>query len=170
VATRRRVSVNKINLLLDIGIGVAFVIEEDIHWTGIFNHQMLGLAFGAALIVHLVLHWKWVVTITRKFFKNFYHTSRVRYVLNVAIFVDMLIATISGILISRNLLSIPMSLQAFLVWGRLHFITSEFALILIGLHVIIHWKWILVTIRRYLFPWLRLPVRISTFISHLQAK
>src|SRR5579885_3169844 len=121
---RRRISVNKINLLLDIGIGVVFVIEEQIHWTGIFNHQMLGLAFGAALVVHLVLHWRWVVTITRTFFKNFYHSSRVRYALNVAVLVDMFIATLSGILISRNLISIPMSFQAFIVWGRLHSITS----------------------------------------------
>lgn len=144
----RRISINKVNLLLDIGIGVAFVVEEEIHWTGIFNHQILGLAFGAALIVHLVLHWRWVVTLTRQFFKHFYHNSRVRYVLNLAIFIDMLIATISGILISRNLLNIPMSFQSFIVWGRLHFITSELAIILIGLHVIVHWKWILVSIRR----------------------
>jgi hypothetical protein len=163
----RRISVNKINLLLDIGIGVAFVVEEQIHWTGIRNHELLGLAFGAALIVHLVLHWKWVVAITQKFFQNFYHTSRVRYVLNVAIFLDMLIATISGILISRNLIAIPMSFQMFILAGRLHFITSELGIILIGLHVIIHWKWLLVSIRRYIFPWLRLPAKL---IFHQQTK
>ena len=83
----------------------------------------------------------------------------------------MLLAVVSGVLISRNLmLNIPMSFQAFVAWGRLHFISSELGLILIGLHVIIHWKWILVSIRKYLFSWHKVPAKLSALISNFQAK
>jgi hypothetical protein len=171
VATKRRISIHKVNLLLDIGIGIAFIVEEQIHWTGIRNHELLGLAFGLALLVHIALHWRWVVTITRHFFRNFFHQSRLRYALNVTIFSAMLVAVVSGVLISRMLtINIPMSFQALLVWGRLHSISSELGLILIGLHVVIHWKWILVSIRKYLIPWHRLSARVSARISNFQAK
>ncbi len=59
MAIKRRISIHKVNLLLDIGIGIAFIVEEQIHWTGIRNHELLGLAFGLALLVHIALHWRW---------------------------------------------------------------------------------------------------------------
>ncbi|MCC7452041.1 MAG: hypothetical protein IT324_31840 [Anaerolineae bacterium] len=99
--TKWKINPTKVNLFLDPAIALAFVVELEEHFTGIRIHELLGLAFGAAFIVHIVLHWRWIVGVTRHFFKRLFHESRLNYVLNIALFIDMLVATVTGILIAH---------------------------------------------------------------------
>ncbi len=147
---------SKINLFLDIGIALAFAIEMEERFTGLRNHELLGLAVGAALIVHIILHWSWIVNVTRRFFKMLFHSSRLNYVLNIALFVDMLVAVVSGIVISRTL---GLNLQNFgagFNWQSIHILSSEMSLVIVALHVAVHWKWIAAHSKKYLFS-VRLP-------------
>jgi hypothetical protein len=167
IKSRGKISPNKINLLLDLGIALAFVVEMEEHFTGLRNHELLGLAFGAALIVHIVLHWRWVLGVTRHFFQKLIHESRLNYLLNLALFVDMIVIVVTGIAISRTLgISFGLDRAAQMGWQRLHILTSELSLILVGLHVAMHWKWILTHARKYLFS-VRLPRRKPTTDSAL---
>lgn len=60
--TRKRTSRTKLNFLIDIIIFTAFLVAMDPRLTGIAIHEWLSIAFGAAIIVHLLLHWQWRAT------------------------------------------------------------------------------------------------------------
>ena len=140
---------NKLNLYLDLMLLIAFVIEMEEHFTGLHNHELLGLAFGIAIVIHVALHWNWVVSITKRFFSKVFHESRLNYVLNIALFVDMAVIVVTGVLISRTIglrISVSQAVEP------LHLLSSYLSLVLIGLHVALHWKWIVTHTQKYLFP------------------
>ena len=158
VAPKRAFKFNspKLNLFLDIGLALAFVVEMERHFTGLRNHELIGVAMGVALLIHLVLHWKWVWNVSKTFFKNLFHSSRLSYVLNIALLIDLGVIIVTGILISKTLgLNLGVVQSSQMTFKSLHVLASNFSLILVGTHVAIHWKWIISNSKKYL-------LRIST--------
>jgi hypothetical protein len=141
------------NLLLDIGLAFLFVIAMEVYFTGVPLHEWLGLLFTMLFGIHIIWHWQWIVGVTRTFFKKLLHESRLNYVLNAALLVDMLVLTVTGIVISHSLgFELSLSSSASLSWVTLHALSAELSLILIALHIALHWRWILTNTRKYLFP------------------
>ncbi len=149
VATpKKKINRTKWNVFLDLALVFAFVVEMEERFSGLPMHEVLGLVFGGGLILHIILHWDWVVSTTRTLFKKIVHESRLNYVLNFALYVDLLVVTITGIGISRTLrlnLAVPHN------WETLHIVSSELSLVLIGLHIAMHWKWIMTNVPKYIF-------------------
>lgn len=134
---------NKLNLFLDLALVVIFVCESEMRFTGLRNHELFGLAFGLIILVHLVLHWRWIVTITKTFFRSLLHQSRLNYVLNLALFLDAATMVLTGIVISHTLgLNLGIDTHSGFPWERIHILSAELSLIIVALHVGIHWKWI----------------------------
>ncbi|MFN8376458.1 MAG: DUF4405 domain-containing protein [Anaerolineae bacterium] len=142
---------SKLNLFVDLVMALAFVTVMELRFTGLQIHELLGLAIAVAFLTHIILHWRWVVSVTLRFFKQLFHESRLNYVLNLALFVDLFIATLSGIVISRTLGLDFGSFERALPWERLHTLTADFSLMLVALHVALHWKWIVSHSKKYLF-------------------
>lgn len=146
-----KLNTTKLNLFLDIGLALAFVVELERHFTGLRNHELIGVGIGIALVIHLVLHWKWVWNITKSFFRNLFHSSRLSYVLNTLLLVDMGVIIVTGILISETLgLQLGIDRSAQQTFKSLHILGSNFSLLLVGSHVAIHWKWILSNTKKYI--------------------
>ena len=95
----------KTNLMLDLSIFVAFLAVATPKLTGMTIHEWLALAFGAAVLVHLLFHWDWIISVGKTFFKKLLHQSRLNFVVNVIFLVTMTATMLSGILISKNILS-----------------------------------------------------------------
>ncbi|MCA9904445.1 MAG: DUF4405 domain-containing protein [Anaerolineae bacterium] len=151
----RKLNKTRINVFLDLCLTVIFLVEMEEHFTGLPLHEVLGLVFAAAFSLHIILHWDWVVSITRTFFRKLLHESRLNYILNVLLFADMLFVTVSGVLISRTLglnLQLSESLEGIL--RPIHMIGAELVLMLVAAHVALHWKWIMTNGGKYLFGWL----------------
>ncbi|MGB1252775.1 MAG: cytochrome b/b6 domain-containing protein [Candidatus Promineifilaceae bacterium] len=139
------------NYWLDVFLFFAFVIDMNTHFTGIPIHEWLGVAFGIALIYHLMLHWKWIVSVTQRLFKKLPNTQRIRYLVDLALFVDMVIIVITGFWISRAVMpqvGLPTSSNHF--FEELHHISAELAPIFVGLHLALDWKWIVTNTKKYL--------------------
>ena len=62
----------KTNLYVDIAILVGFLVAYEPALTGVAVHEWLSLAFASAVILHLLLHWDWVVQVTLKFFRKLF--------------------------------------------------------------------------------------------------
>ena len=81
----------KLNYLVNIGLVISFFIcfiTGLIKWPGIIKiigisayeilhfrnislfHDWSGLIMGLLVLVHLVLHWNWIVSVTKSFFKK----------------------------------------------------------------------------------------------------
>ncbi|MEZ4679403.1 MAG: DUF4405 domain-containing protein [Caldilineaceae bacterium] len=131
------------NLWVDIALFLMFIIDMNTHFTGIPIHEWLGIVFGGALVYHLLLHWSWISSTTRKVFRKLPTIQRIRYVVDLLFFVVMVIVVASGIWISRAALpAIGLALAPSRFWSGLHHVTSELVIFLVGLHVALSWSWL----------------------------
>lgn len=148
--TQKRVSPTTVNYLIDIIIFLAFLVAMDPHSTGIALHEWLSIAFAAAIITHLLLHWSWLVGITRRLFGRITGEARMNYILNWLFFVDMTIIMFTGILISEAVLpTLGLSAAHSFAWRSLHDLSANLALPILGLHVALHWRWIVNTTKNF---------------------
>jgi Domain of unknown function (DUF4405) len=140
------------NLLVDGTIFVGFLLATDPHATGQAIHEWLGIAFGVGIITHLLLHWKWIVNVVKRFFSRLPGQVRINALLNSLLFSAMTLIIFSGIMISKVVLStFGLTGQHDGIWRVVHSTATNIALLLMGLHVALHWKWIVNALKRYLW-------------------
>lgn len=151
LTTNRSVlSKTKLNLILDIALFVAFLIVYQAKATGVTAHEWLGIGIGAAFIVHILLHWQWVASITQRFFRKIKTEPRINYILNAGLFVCFTTSIFSGLMISHAVLPfLGLEAAGSAFWKSLHFTSSDVSVWLVALHVALHWRWIVNAVKRY---------------------
>lgn len=149
--TGRRLNRTKTDLMVDAAIFVAFLIAGAPKLSGLAVHEWLGVALGAGILTHLLLHWQWIVGITQKFFGRVSGMARINYLLDLALFVDMVVLIFSGLAISKIAMpALGVQLAEGGAWKMLHHTTADAAVMIVGLHVALHWSWIVKTGKKYL--------------------
>jgi hypothetical protein len=153
-ATGKKLNRTKADLIVDMLIFGAFLIVAAPQFSGMAVHEWLGVAFGAGILTHLLLHWQWIVGITKKFFGRVQTSARINYLLNLLLFADMVILIFSGLAISKVAMPALGAQSAQIaesgLWKGLHHTTADAAVLLIGLHVALNWSWIMKTSQKYL--------------------
>lgn len=141
---------NKVNWAIDLAIFVAFLVTTAPRFSGIAIHEWLSIAFGAAIVAHLLLHWQWIVQITRRLFAKVAWHSRLNYLLNWLLFLDMTVLIFTGLMVSESALPL-FGLQMWHggAWMRLHRLIADFSVFVIGLHLALHWSWIVKMAQRF---------------------
>ncbi len=141
----------KTKLWLDVLIFVAFLVTMDPHSSGIAIHEWLSLAMIATLTIHLLLSWDWIVEISKRFLGKVGGQNRINYIVNWLLFIDGTMIMISGIMISEVVLPV-MGIQfpADFAWRRLHDMSANIGLLLLGIHTALHWSWIVIAFNKYL--------------------
>jgi len=147
--TSAQPSRNTTNLIVDSVIFLAFLVAMAPRFSGMLIHEWLGMAFGAAIITHILLHWQWVVEVTKRFIRTAQWSARINYILNVLLFIDITLVIFSGVLISQEALpQLGIQLAAGGIWRGLHTTTANLFLPLIGLHIALHWLWVVNMVKR----------------------
>jgi hypothetical protein len=132
-----------------MAIFVAFLVATAPRLSGLAIHEWLSIAFGAAIVTHLLLHWTWIVQVARRFFGKISWMARLNYILNSLLFIAMTVVIVTGLLISEEalpLFGIRFAHDA--LWLQLHRQATDLTVLIIGLHVALHWRWIVNTTRR----------------------
>lgn len=152
----KKTSKTALNLFLDVALLLVLFLVYEVKATGEAIHEWLGLGIALVMIVHILLHWEWVVSITRRFFAQMKTEPRLRYILNAAIFIGFVTIIFTGLMISRTVLPL-IGLQGTnsQFWKWLHFQAADVTFTLTALHIALHWQWIVNAVKRYLI----LPVR-----------
>jgi hypothetical protein len=161
---------SKIHLVVDaIALAVFLVVFKPV-MTGLAIHEWLGLAFAGVLIVHILLHWKWVISITTRFFKKLSHSARLNYLINALLFIAFTVAVFSGLMISETVMPFfGFQVRHAQVWRGLHELSADLTLWLVGLHFALHWRWIVNNGVRFIFaPIGRLLVRRKLHLSEIR--
>lgn len=141
----------KVNLALDAAIFAAFLVATAPRFTGIAIHEWLSIAFGGTVVVHLLLHWQWLAATTRRFFSKPMRQQRVYYALNALIFVSVTLVMFTGLMISEAALPLfGIRAPREGAWRTLHALSSDASVVLLGLHVALHWRWIVGTFNRFI--------------------
>ena len=141
----------KTKLWLDIIIFVAFLVTMDPRSSGIAIHEWLSLAMLAALTLHLLLSWDWITNISQRFLGKLGTQNRINYILNWLLFIDGTLLIVSGVMISEVAMPfLGIRLPEGFAWRRLHDMSANLGLLMLGLHTALHWSWIVNTFSRYL--------------------
>ena len=149
-AGRRRILARtRLDFWLDALLLVAFTLAYSLGFTGIAAHEWLGIGLGVVLLVHLTLHWDWVVRTTQKLLRR---GGRERFIwlVNLLLLVCMTLCIASGILISEVALPyLGITLPASFFWRQMHDTTATLTLILVPIHAALRWRWIVGVARRF---------------------
>lgn len=148
---RNTASQTKTKLWLDVLIFIAFLVTMDPHSSGLAVHEWLSLAMIGTMIIHLLLNWDWIVQISKRFLGRVGGQNRINYILNWLLFIDGTMIMISGIMISEVALpALGIQLPVGFAWRRLHDMSANIGLLLLGVHAALHWGWIVNAFSRYL--------------------
>ena len=136
---------NTFKIIFDVVMTFGIVLLYKKNVLGLGFHELAGIAICVLFIVHNLINRKWIAAVTKNLFsKTTPVKTRIEYIVDVLLCLAFLGVLITGIGISKTYLSA----LAFLgnkgkIW---HFFFSGCALILTGIHVGLHWKWISGTI------------------------
>ncbi len=137
---------NKTNWIMDVILFSIFVIAFWMDLTGMALHQWLGVGIAALTLLHLTLHWKWVVTVTTRFFGRTSNQARLYYLVDFFLLGGLATITLTGLLLS-TWLNLPLTSYAF--WRSLHVYASVIALAAVVLKIGLHWRWIITTTKKH---------------------
>ncbi|MGB7540006.1 MAG: twin-arginine translocation signal domain-containing protein [Anaerolineales bacterium] len=116
--------------------------------TGLALHEWLGVGAIALAAWHLIAHWKWVETVSLRFFSRTSGQARIYYIADLGVMLGFLMILITGLLISTWL---DLPLYDFAAWSHIHRMVSVFTLGMVVLKLILHWRWVASATRRYAF-------------------
>ncbi|AET68176.1 hypothetical protein Desor_2627 [Desulfosporosinus orientis DSM 765] len=135
---------NYIKLTLDIVIVLLFTLLYNVRvFGGLAFHEMVGLGIGALFMVHILLNWQWVLKVTQRLFdRSLPGKIRFGYCLNILLLFSMAFTIISGLMISKVLFPGFAGVNG-RVFRGLHSSIPYVTLVLVGVHLGLHWQWIM---------------------------
>jgi hypothetical protein len=153
---RRAAARTRLDFWFDAVLLLGYTLAYSYGFTGIAIHEWLGIGLGLALLLHLALHWDWVIRETRRLLRPG-GPDKLIWAVNLALLVAMTLCVASGIVISRVALpEVGINSLGGPFWERLHVLSAEVTLGLVPVHVALRWRWIVRVGRRLL---LRRPGR-----------
>lgn len=134
---------------LDILMTVGMILLMNLFVTGVLLHEILGLFLFLLIIIHNLLNYQWIRAVTRNFFRPAIRTkTRIMYFLNLLLFISMAVTMVTGILISKELFQFSLEGNQTRLASALHKSTAYISLILISIHIGMHWSTIMTKVRK----------------------
>ena len=126
-------------IYLDVAIFVLFILVMSFHFLPRILHEILGVAMAAVVFVHLVLNRHWIFSLVRG-----NRTSRKNFsiLINFLLLVSFLVTLVTGIFISNYVFIdfVSLELRRNVTIHLLHHSVSYLMMILIGVHLGLHWQ------------------------------
>jgi cytochrome b561 len=146
---RKQNSQNTVNAIVDSAIFLIFLVVEAPRFSGLTLHEWLGIAIGAGIIAHVLLHTQWIIEISKRFFGKAQWSARINYIVNLLLLIDIVMLIFTGVMISEVVVPfLGISLTQNDSWRSMHGVTANLFLILVALHVALHWQWYLNFVKR----------------------
>jgi thiosulfate reductase cytochrome b subunit len=149
----QRQNKTQVNWIWDAILIGAFALLMEPDFSGLTLHEWGGLVMGAALVIHVILHWKWVVNVTRRIFQSVNTQVRIKYWVDAGLAISFLTIILTGIAISTTLNTaaiLGLSASLLDVARQVHFLSTDLTLVLVAVHMALSWKWIVNTTQRTL--------------------
>jgi len=124
---------------------IAFLLLMDPRsFYGLVFHEWAGLIIGLFFILHKILDWGWIKKVTVSFFRNTTWRARLNYFLDVILLAGLVLMILSGIAIARTIDFDWLNLGgSSMFWRVMHTSSSLISLVLFGIHLGLHWNWVL---------------------------
>lgn len=148
--TKKKTS--KVRVWVDLLFFTLMVLVLIPQTTGIPVHEWGSFIIILPFFLHLVINWNWIATNSVKFLSKKGKKTRFDYVLNWSLYLFMIVITVSGIVISEAalpLLGIHFAPDPF--WTQIHNVSATLFMLLFGIHIALHWRWILGALGQFKF-------------------
>lgn len=131
-------------MLFDLIMTILLVFLMDTFTTGLMLHEILGLLLGVFFIIHKLLHYKWIKSVALRLFDpTVKKKAKFLFAVDFLLLVGVTVILVTGIGISRELFGLADSNHALALWVALHHCAAYGSLILISVHIGLHWSSIL---------------------------
>ena len=143
---------SKTRVILDLFFFILMIAVLIPQSTGIDIHEWLSFLILIPFFLHLMINWNWIAINTKKLFKKQLRKTKFDYFFNWILYIDMLLVTVSGIVISESALpaiGITFNINPF--WTIIHNASATLFIVLLGIHLALHWKWIVTTLQKLKF-------------------
>jgi hypothetical protein len=137
---------NIVKFILNLSLAVVMLLLMDPRsFYGISFHEWAGLVIALFFILHKILNWGWIKKVTVGFFGKAPGRARINYILDVLLLVGLVLMVLSGIAIARTIDFSWLGLGGSRIfWRVMHTSSSLITLALFGIHLGLHWNWVLV--------------------------
>lgn len=140
----------KKKIILDIIMTVIFIILMKIFFTGVLLHEVIGLVIFLMFILHKYWNWTFIKKTTKNILIGKVNPRvLINYLLDWMLFIDTVLIIISGILISQELFPF-LNASNISLWSAWHHFFAYVGLILIGLHIGLHFNTIMIQLKKML--------------------
>jgi hypothetical protein len=136
---------NLTKFILNILLAIVFLLLMDPRsFFGLPFHEWAGLLIVLFFLLHKILNWGWIKKVTTSFFKRSPGRARINYILDILLLTGLTLIVLSGIAIARTIDFSWLNLGGSrFFWRAMHVSSSMLVLVLFGIHLGIHWKWVL---------------------------
>lgn len=128
---------------IDVALFVGYVLLSAPQTTGIPFHEYVTVVFIPIFIAHIVLDWAWVARVFRGTDKKRPAETRFNRLFDLVLFAAMVVVIYSGFMVSESILpdfGIEPTTNA--IWSTLHNAGGNLLILLVGVHLAMHWPWI----------------------------
>jgi hypothetical protein len=136
---------NIFKFILNIILAVVFLLLMDPRsFYGLSFHEWAGLIIVLLFFLHKFVNWGWIKKLTMSFFSRIPGKARVNFILDILLLAGLTLIILSGIAISRTIDFSWLNLGGnHMFWRVMHTSSSLLVLALFGIHLGLHWKWVL---------------------------
>lgn len=126
-------------IIVDIILLAIYLLVANPVITGFAVHEWLSIGILLVFLVHIVMHYDWVIDVMRDGFRNPSLKRTGRLVLNILTFIVLIVCAVSGLLVSGDFLrTLGFFAPGYFLWGPLHRASAKLLLALIIVHILIH--------------------------------
>lgn len=140
-------------IIFDIGLTVLWVVLMIYSLTGSFWHEAIGLGLMGLFVIHIGYNIPLLKRTVPNMFKKGYGFVTFKYMLDIALLALALFTGISGVLISKDILT-SIAADNVALWVWLHNWAAYLTMAVIGIHIGLHVKMIAAVLAR---PFKQLP-------------
>ena len=136
---------NKFKVVFDLVMALSLLLIMVPKLLGQIVHEWAGLIIVAVLIIHLVINWNSIKTVSSKFLSRLSFRIRLVYFLNLLIFIGFVAIIVSGMFISKSIdfSWLGINRGSSISWKLLHTSTAYLTFLLVGVHVGMNFQWVL---------------------------
>lgn len=123
---------------------VMLLLMDPRSFYGLGFHEWAGLVIGAFFILHKLLNWGWIKNVTILFFSRTTWRARLNYILDILLLAGLVLMVLSGMAIARTIDFSWLGIGGSpIFWRVMHTSSSFITLALFGIHLGLHWNWVL---------------------------